>query len=49
MQRTEFNRKEESVGNQLKIASEIERNGEGSREDNKATGMPLKILSINGT
>jgi hypothetical protein len=49
MQRTEFNRKEESVGTQLKIASEMERKGEGSVDDNKVIGRPLKMLSINGT
>jgi hypothetical protein len=50
MHLTELRRKEESRGVQLKIVSEMERNGEAeSVEDRYATGRPLKMLSIRGT
>jgi hypothetical protein len=51
MHLTEFRRKEESIGVQLKMASEMERNGkEGSAaEESEEIGRPLKMLSIRGT
>ena len=50
MHRTELRRKEESIGVQLNIVSEMERNGEEeSVEDKYANGRPLKMLSIRGT